>query len=245
MFLASVLYSASLVVARPSQGLFPPAACEEVSMWGKKEPPKVSPSPSSPVNSTTYPQTGNSAASQSSQATPAIHDLPSQVAARDTAPVQKSAPVQKPAAVENVRPAIFTMSIVSKGLVINGEISGAEDLQIDGQLRGSIRLPGAKVMITPEGSASGNIEAREVVVRGHLKGDVIASERVLVGQTGHWLGDSISPRLVVEDGAVIKGRIEVSKPAPAPKKAVVENGHKDASETAEVFAVSAAPAVQN
>jgi cytoskeletal protein CcmA (bactofilin family) len=235
MFLASVLYSASLVVARPSQGLFPPAACEEVSMWGKKEPPKVSPSPSSPVNSTTYPQTSNSAAPQSSQATPAIHDLPSQVASRDTASVQKSAPVQKPAVVENTRPAIFTMSIISKGLVINGEISGAEDLQIDGQLRGSIRLPGAKVMITPEGSASGNIEAREV----------IASERVLVGQTGHWLGDSISPRLVVEDGAVIKGKIEVSKPAPAPKKTVVENGHKDASETAEVFAVSAAPAVQN
>jgi cytoskeletal protein CcmA (bactofilin family) len=214
-------------------------------MWGKKEAPKVSPSPSSPVNSTTYPQSGSAAASQASQATPAIHDSPAQVAMKETAPVQKAALVQKPAPVENARPAIFTMSIISKGLVINGEISGAEDLQIEGQIRGSIRLPGARVMITPEGSASGNIEAREVVVRGHLKGDVIASERVLVGQTGHWQGDSISPRLVVEDGAIIKGKIEVSKPAPAPKKVVIENGHKDASETADVFAASAAPAVQN
>ncbi len=214
-------------------------------MWGKKEAPKVSSSPSGPVNSTTYPQAGNSTTPHSSQNSSPAQDSPIQSVATDTVPVQKAAPVQKPAPVENVRPAIFTMSVITKGLVISGQITGAEDLQIEGQIRGSVHLPGAKVMITPEGSATGNIEAREVVVRGHLKGDVIASERVLVGQTGRWQGDSISPRLVIEDGAVVKGKIEVSKPAPAPKKVAVENGHKDASETAEVFAAAAAPAVQN
>jgi cytoskeletal protein CcmA (bactofilin family) len=210
-------------------------------MWGKKEAPKVSPSSSAsnPVHSTSYPQPANPPVPQPSENSASAYVPPAQVAAKETAPVQK------PASVENSRPAIFTMSVITKGLVISGQISGNEDLQIEGQLRGSVRLPGARVMITPEGSTMGNIEAREVVVRGQLKGDVIASERVLVGQTGNWQGDSISPRLVVEDGAVIKGKIEVSKPTPAPKKAAAENGHKDASETAEVFAATASPAAQN
>jgi cytoskeletal protein CcmA (bactofilin family) len=104
------------------------------------------------------------------------------------------------------------ISIISRGLVISGEVTGGEDVEIDGQLRGSVRLAGARMLITPDGNVSGNIEAREVVVRGKLKGNVVAGERILVGATGVWEGDSVSPRLVIEDGAVVNGKLEILRP---------------------------------
>ena len=137
---------------------------------------------------------------------------------------RESAPVANPHPVEISRPAISSASVISKGLVIKGQVTGSEDLQIEGEVTGSVHMPGARVMITPEGRTTGNIEAREVVIRGKLKGDVLASERVVVGQTGIWQGDSLSPGLVIEGGAVIKGKFEVTKAeqkkpasAPAPK----------------------------
>jgi cytoskeletal protein CcmA (bactofilin family) len=190
-------------------------------MWGKKEEGKVSPSPANSVPSSSYQPL---AASRIPGSAP---ELP-RPSATPTAAVREPAPVATPHPVEISRPAISSASVISKGLVIKGQVTGSEDLQIEGEVTGSVHMPGARVMITPEGRTTGNIEAREVVIRGKLKGDVLASERVVVGQTGVWQGDSISPKLVIEGGAVVKGRFEVTKaeqkkpahaPAPAPKAA--------------------------
>jgi cytoskeletal protein CcmA (bactofilin family) len=133
--------------------------------------------------------------------------------------------------------------VISKGLVIKGEVTGNEDLQIEGEVTGTVRMPGARVMITPEGRTTGNIEAREVLIRGKLKGDVLASERVLVGQTGVWQGDSLSPRLVIEGGAMIKGKFEVTKaeqkkPAQAPAQPKKEEPQAPAEESLAVVTQS-------
>ena len=182
-------------------------------MWGKKEFEKASPSPASPVPSSSYQPLATSRV-------PSAPELPRQSVM--PAPTRESAPVATPHPVEISRPAISSASVISKGLVIKGEVTGNEDLQIEGEVTGSVRMPGARVMITPEGRTTGNIDAREVVIRGRLKGDVIASERVVVGQTGAWQGDSLSPRLVIEGGAMVKGKFEVTKaeqrkPAPTPE----------------------------
>jgi cytoskeletal protein CcmA (bactofilin family) len=99
---------------------------------------------------------------------------------------------------------------VCKGISIRGQVTGSEDLQIDGEVSGTVQLAGGRVMIGPEGRVAGNIDAREIIVRGELKGNLRAVERILVGGTGRWQGDGISPRLGIEEGALLKGKFEVS-----------------------------------
>jgi cytoskeletal protein CcmA (bactofilin family) len=151
-------------------------------MWRRQEEPKASPSP------------------QNVSVTPSAPANPVQATPQ---PVQ---PVVRP---EPPRPAV---SVLCKGITIHGEVTGSEDLQIDGELRGSVKLAGGRVVIGTDGRMNGNIEAREVIVRGELKGNLRANDLVLVGPTGRWEGDSVSPRLVIEDGAVVSGKLEVAQP---------------------------------
>jgi cytoskeletal protein CcmA (bactofilin family) len=197
-------------------------------MWGKKEEGKVSPSPANSVPSSSYQPLAASRI-------PAPPESP-RPSVTPTA-VRETTPIATPHPVEISRPAISSASVISKGLVIKGQVTGSEDLQIEGEVTGSVHMPGARVMITPEGRTTGNIEAREVVIRGKLKGDVLASERVVVGQTGVWQGDSISPKLVIEGGAVVKGKFEVTKAEP--KKAASAPPPKAAEKHEEPAAVSA------
>jgi len=125
-------------------------------------------------------------------------------------------------------------SVVCKGISIRGEVTGDEDLQIDGELRGSVKLVGARVMIGPEGRVTGNIQAREIIVRGNLKGNLRASERILMGGTGRWEGDGVSPRLAIEDGATVRGHLEVAE-------AVEKKAAPAAPAKVEKPAVAAAP----
>jgi len=127
-----------------------------------------------------------------------------------TPPTPVVAPPPKPQVIEPVVPKALS-SLVSKGICIKGEVTGNEDIQLDGEVHGSLRLAGSRVLIGQEGRVIGDIEAREIVVRGTLKGNLLASERILVGHTGRWKGNSISPRLVIEEGAMVSGNLEVAE----------------------------------
>ena len=145
-----------------------------------------------------------------------------------TPPPQAVAPPPKPQVVEPVVPKAAS-SLVCKGICIKGEVSGNEDIQVDGEVHGSLRLAGSRVLIGQDGRVNGDIEAREIVIRGTLKGNLLASERILVGHTGKWKGNSISPRLVIDEGAVVSGNLEVAearhqKSSHAPDRAKGTNG---------------------
>lgn len=167
-------------------------------MWRKREEPKQ-PQPNSvpaapPVQTpptAVRPETaGQGAAPPAAQAIPA------------------PAPVSAPAA----KPVERSSSVISKGVAIHGEITGSEDLQVDGEIRGTLKMAGARVTVTPEGRAAATIEAREVVIRGNISGNIRATERVVVGSSGVWQGDAIAPRLMIEEGAIIHGKFEVAQP---------------------------------
>lgn len=130
-----------------------------------------------------------------------------------TPPSPVAAPIARPQVVEPVVPKA-SISLISKGICIKGQVSGSEDIQLDGEINGSVRMAGSRVLIGQDGRITGDIEAREIVVRGALKGNLLASERILVGHTGRWKGNSISPRLVIEEGAVVSGNLEVAESAP-------------------------------
>jgi cytoskeletal protein CcmA (bactofilin family) len=101
--------------------------------------------------------------------------------------------------------------MVTSTLLIKGEIRGREDLYIDGEVQGSIHLTDGRVTIGPHGKISADVDAREVVVRGKVKGAVRGRERVEIGRTGEVRGDIATIRIAIEEGAQIHSRVEISR----------------------------------
>src|SRR3954463_16491052 len=101
---------------------------------------------------------------------------------------------------------------IGKSLVVKGEVSGSESLFIDGRVEGSINLPGNRVTIGRNGVVAANITAREVVVQGKVRGNMMASDRVDIRNDGSLTGDVVAQRISIEDGAYFKGGIDIRKP---------------------------------
>jgi cytoskeletal protein CcmA (bactofilin family) len=101
---------------------------------------------------------------------------------------------------------------IGKSLVIKGEVTGSESLYIDGRVEGTINLAGNRVTVGPNGVVSANINAREIVVIGKLKGNLVASDRVDIRNEGSLTGDVVAQRISIEDGAFFKGGIDIRKP---------------------------------
>jgi cytoskeletal protein CcmA (bactofilin family) len=120
---------------------------------------------------------------------------------------------------------------IGRTLVIKGEISGSEALYIDGTIEGKITMPESRVTIGRNGKVDASIQAREVVVMGKVNGNIECSDRVDIRSEGSVNGDISTVRISVEDGAALKGGIQVrseqkpqtqpqsqpSKPADQPK----------------------------
>ena len=101
---------------------------------------------------------------------------------------------------------------IGKSLVIKGEVTGSESLYIDGRVEGSINLPGNRVTIGRNGQIQANVNAKELVVLGKVKGNVTASDRVDIRNEGSLAGDVVCQRISIEDGAYFKGSIDIRKP---------------------------------
>jgi len=103
---------------------------------------------------------------------------------------------------------------IGKGLFFKGEITGSESLFVDGKVEGSINLPGNRVTVGRNGQVAANINAREIVVLGKVRGNVSASDRVDIRAEGSLSGDVSAARISIEDGAFFKGGIDIRKPEP-------------------------------
>lgn len=98
---------------------------------------------------------------------------------------------------------------IGRSLVIKGELSGAESLYIDGRIEGSINVADHRVTIGRNGVVNANINAREVVIMGKVTGNVQCTDRVDIRSEGSLNGDVVTQRVSVEDGAHVKGSVEV------------------------------------
>jgi cytoskeletal protein CcmA (bactofilin family) len=103
----------------------------------------------------------------------------------------------------------ITVANIGKSLHIKGELSGSEDLTIDGKVEGKISLNGQHVTIGPNGHVTAEIHAKSVIVGGQMKGNIIADDRVEIAATGSMLGDVRAPRVVLVDGSRFKGSIDM------------------------------------
>jgi cytoskeletal protein CcmA (bactofilin family) len=100
-------------------------------------------------------------------------------------------------------------SRLGPSLFVKGEISGNEDLFIDGTVEGVVRLNERTLIIGPRANVKADITAGEVVVRGNLKGNILARGRIEVRNDGSVTGDLTTPQVFIEVGAVFKGSIEI------------------------------------
>jgi cytoskeletal protein CcmA (bactofilin family) len=140
------------------------------------------------------------------------------------------------------RPATTTtttadQATIGKSLVIKGEVTGSESLYIDGRVEGSINLSGNRVTVGRNGVVAANINAREIVVLGKVRGNLTASDRVDIRSDGSLTGDVVAARISIEDGAYFKGGIDIRKGGqPNQQKA---NGEDKSVPIAEPAAVGA------
>jgi len=122
---------------------------------------------------------------------------------------------------------------IGRSLTIKGEISGAESLYIDGRIEGTINIPDHRVTVGRNGNVTADVNAREVVIMGKVHGNVICSDRLDIRSEGSVTGDVVVQRISVEDGAILKGSVQVqasnekknqnqNKSAEAPKPMATE-----------------------
>jgi cytoskeletal protein CcmA (bactofilin family) len=96
-------------------------------------------------------------------------------------------------------------------LHVKGEITGNEDLAIDGSVEGLVQLEDRKLTIGASARLTADVIAREVVVYGNVKGNLRARDRIEIKKDGSVVGDLTTARIMIEDGASFKGSIEIDK----------------------------------
>jgi len=109
-------------------------------------------------------------------------------------------------------------STLGRTVRVEGKIISHQDLHVEGQVEGTIDLPGSKLTIGPQASVKASIKAQNVSIVGNAEGSIEAHERVELCGQSRLIGDIKTPRLVVKDGAYIKGKVDVVQP-PVPKAA--------------------------
>jgi len=96
-------------------------------------------------------------------------------------------------------------------LHIKGEITGNEDLQIDGSVEGLVQLEDRRLVVGASARVTADIIAREILVYGNVKGNLRARDRIEIKKDGSVVGDLTTARIMIEDGAYFKGSIEIDK----------------------------------
>ena len=105
---------------------------------------------------------------------------------------------------------------IGKSVVIKGELSGSEDLYIDGTVEGAIQLHGNNLVIGPNGHVHADINAKGVVIQGKLEGNIRATDRAELRKSAVILGDIVTQRIAIEDGAYFKGKVEIQSQSTKP-----------------------------
>jgi cytoskeletal protein CcmA (bactofilin family) len=107
--------------------------------------------------------------------------------------------------------AASSLAQIGKSVVIKGELSGSEDLYVDGQVDGSIALKGNSLTVGPNGQVKGSVDAKAVVLQGKLDGNILASDRVDLRKSAVVTGDISAQRISIEEGAYLKGKVDIQR----------------------------------
>lgn len=111
--------------------------------------------------------------------------------------------------VSDALPSSPNQTLLGQSVVLRGDLSGKEDLLIEGHFEGTINLQEHCVTVGPHGQVKGEIHARQVIVQGTMNGNVTAREKIEIRKAGEVVGDLVAAGIAIEDGAYFKGSIDV------------------------------------
>jgi len=123
-----------------------------------------------------------------------------------------------PTSAKPVVPASGEAATIGRSITIRGDVTGDEDLYIQGRIEGTIDLKQHSVTVGPEGRVKANIKGRMVTIEGEVDGDVRGQEQVALRSASKVNGDIVAPRVVLEDGATFLGSIDMSGKTPSDQK---------------------------
>ena len=123
-------------------------------------------------------------------------------------------------------------TVIGRSVTIRGEVTGKEDLYMDGVVEGTIALPGSRLTVGPNARVMADVDARDVVVFGAIEGNLRASGRIELRASAVVNGDIVAARLSIEENAAIKGRVDLSEAVPAAASGRLPGMERPAAETA-------------
>lgn len=145
-------------------------------------------------------------------------NTPAPVASTSAGPAGGSAPrpePEPPAARPMPAATHSSRAVIGPSLDLSGELSGAEDLLVEGKVQGKIRLAQNAVFVGAKGRVSADVQARMIEIEGEVDGHLSAEELIVLRKSARVRGDLASPRVVIEDGAKFKGTIDMEPKRPA------------------------------
>ena len=169
---------------------------------------------------------------------------------RDDAPAgQPQQGAQNPARPQNNDPQAprsdrqeSTKVNIGKSVIIKGELSGSEDLTIEGQVDGKIELRQNILTIGPNGRIKAEINAKAVIVQGEVTGNITASEKIDIRDAGSVDGDLAAPRIAIADGAHFRGSIDMKRESKPGQAAGMSGGQTSQAKPADAKPAEAKPA---
>src|SRR5207245_7037124 len=164
-------------------------------MWKQREEPTKPPSvPASPAQRPSY-----------------SGQTPSYSAQTPSHALTATAVVEQTKKEKETRPMHEELASIGKSIVINGELSGSEDLTIEGRVDGKIELRDHVLTVGSNGRIKAQVSAKAIVVLGQVTGNLNATEKVDIKESGSVEGDIVAPRVAIADGSHFRGSIDMQK----------------------------------
>ena len=141
-----------------------------------------------------------------------------------TSPISPTVPIASGSAGTDPVDRPVEQSLIGKSLVFKGDVSGTQDLTVNGQLEGSVSLSGHTFTVGREGRVQGDIRARVIRIEGRVDGNLQGEESVFLGPSSRVLGDITTVRISMEKGCRLQGRVQVAdegRPASEPSESLV------------------------
>ena len=113
-------------------------------------------------------------------------------------------------------------TVIGKSVTVRGELTGQEDLYMDGVIEGTISLTEARLTIGPNARVQADLQARDVIIYGRVDGKVRATGRIELRDSAAVRGDLFAERLSIEENATVKGRVELTEVAAKPSTSTAE-----------------------
>jgi cytoskeletal protein CcmA (bactofilin family) len=159
----------------------------------------------------------------------AVPVVPAASAPRPASPAPSPAPAPSAPAARGAvpAPAVNTVCVIGPKTTVKGEITGDEDVVVEGTVEGEIKIS-RDLRVGPNGVVKATIQAQSIVVSGEIGGDCTATTKVEIQSTGRLVGNIRAPRIMIAEGAMFRGNSDMSAPGrdrahPTPPSSVPED----------------------